>query len=81
MKILKFSATWCGPCKMLSKKFEKEGIVYEDIDVDDNPERAAKYGVRSLPTVVIVDESGTTIRSMTGANLNEEQMKALKEVV
>lgn len=81
MKILKFSATWCGPCQMLTKKFEAEGIVYEDIDVDVDKEQAKAFGVRSLPTIVIVDDNGAAIRTMTGANLNAEQIRTLKEIV
>ena len=59
MKVLKFSASWCGPCKMLSKTIEgiKDEVPYlvEEIDIDNNTEMAQKYGIRGVPTMIIVD--------------------------
>ena len=59
MKILKFSASWCGPCKMLSTTIAgiKDEIPYpvEEIDVDTSTEMAQKYGIRGVPTMVLVD--------------------------
>lgn len=57
--IVDFFATWCGPCKMLSPILEK---VAEDskgefnivkIDVDENYDVAKKYGIMSVPTMII----------------------------
>lgn len=59
MKILKFSASWCGPCKMLSMTIAgiKDQIPYpvEEIDIDEDTELAQKYGIRGVPTLVLVD--------------------------
>ena len=59
MKVLKFSASWCGPCKMLSMTIAgiKDQIPYpiEEIDIDADTEMAQKYGIRGVPTMVIVD--------------------------
>lgn len=60
MKVLKFSASWCGPCKMLSMTIAgiKDEIPYpvEEIDIDENTELAQKYGIRGVPTLVLVNE-------------------------
>lgn len=57
MKYLYFSAQWCGPCKSLSPIMNEVSsqISVEKIDVDLDYERAQQYGVRNIPTVVLVD--------------------------
>tara|TARA_Y100000389_G_C17451704_1_gene515321 strand:+ start:20 stop:259 length:240 start_codon:yes stop_codon:yes gene_type:complete len=57
MKYLYFSAAWCGPCKSLSPIMNEVSsqISVEKIDVDLDYERAQKYGVRNIPTVILVD--------------------------
>lgn len=69
MKYLQFSAAWCGPCKMLAPIMEQvkaTGIPVEKIDVDSNPDMSTKFGIRSVPTVVLVDNSGKEIKRSTG---------------
>ena len=57
--LVDFWAAWCGPCRMLHPiidEIEKElgdKIVIAKVDVDNNQEYAAKYGVRNIPTVLI----------------------------
>ena len=76
MKTLKFYATWCGPCKALSKVVESAGdklpMPVEDIDIDEQFEIARKYNVRSVPTLVVVDDSGTEVKRAVGS-MNEKQ--------
>jgi len=58
-KILYFSASWCGPCKMLGPIMESLSgqINYEKIDVDNNQDLSIQYGVRNVPTLVLVDNN------------------------
>ena len=55
--LVDFSATWCGPCKMLAPVLEGISEAYGDkvafynIDVDDNPSLAAEYGIQSIPAL------------------------------
>jgi len=72
--VIDFSATWCGPCKMISPLYhelsgmeEFKNVVFLKVDVDENPETAAKYGVSSMPTFVFI-KSGEVIDTMSGAN-------------
>jgi thioredoxin 1 len=66
-KILYFSAAWCGPCKMLGPIMESLSgqINYEKIDVDNNQDLSIQYGVRNIPTLVLV-ENGEAIGRLTG---------------
>lgn len=56
--LVDFWATWCGPCRMLSPIIEEIAEEYEGsvkvgkVNVDDEPELAAQYGIESIPTVM-----------------------------
>lgn len=69
MKILYFSAAWCGPCRSLAPIMESlaDKIEYEKIDVDANQDLSVKYNVRSIPALVLVDDAGNELRRLTGA--------------
>ena len=70
--VIDFYATWCGPCKQLSPILEKmeekyhEKIIFERVDVDENEEMAAKYGIQSIPTLVFVDGYGREQNRVVG---------------
>ena len=66
-KILYFSAAWCGPCKMLGPIMESLSgqINYEKIDVDNNQDLSIQYGVRNVPTLVLV-ENGEAVGRLVG---------------
>ena len=66
-KILRFTASWCQPCKMLSQILEDidTGLPIEVIDIDVDTELAMEYGIRSVPTLVILEEN-VEVKRMTG---------------
>jgi thioredoxin-like negative regulator of GroEL len=67
-KFLKFEAPWCGACKQLDKILNKSDLPIEHIDVDEekNEELVNKYKVRSLPTIVLIDDNGDEIVGFHG---------------
>jgi len=78
MKVLKFSAPWCGPCQQLAKnihKFEVAGLQVENINIDDEPEKASHYGVMSVPTLIIVINNNEVER--VNSALSEDQLEIL----
>lgn len=83
MKVLKFYASWCAPCKGLAMVVngikDQVDIPFEDVNIEENVELAAKYGIRSVPTMVIVNEDGTEVKRQSGL-LNEEQLLSFIDV-
>ena len=55
-KILRFTADWCNPCKQLTENITRAELTVpiETIDIDENTELATKYGVRNLPTMLLM---------------------------
>jgi len=67
-KILYFSAAWCGPCKTLGPIMDSVSgeVNWEKIDVDSNSELSVKYGVRNIPTLILIDSNGIELNRSTG---------------
>lgn len=77
--VIDFSATWCGPCKMiaplyhqLSEMAENGGAVFLKVDVDENPDTAAKYSVSAMPTFLFI-KGGEVVERIMGANAQKLQ--------
>ena len=72
-KILKFSATWCQPCKMLAKNLEQAqlSVPVEEIDVDEKGDLSAEYKIRGVPTLVML-EAGKEVKRMSGVKTADD---------
>ena len=81
MKLLKFHATWCQPCKMLSRVIEdaadKITMPMEEVDIDQNQDLAIQYGIRGVPTLVIVDEEGKEVSRKSGMLMENQLLEFL----
>jgi thioredoxin 1 len=83
VKVKKFYATWCGPCKVLTPLMENvkskfNNVNFEDIDIEVQYEIAQKYYVRSVPTVII-EKDGEEVQRFTGVQSEMAYINALNE--
>ena len=80
--LIDFYADWCGPCKMQSPIIdqiaeENSNIKVGKINVDDNPELAEKYGIMSIPTLIII-ENGEVKNQFVGITSKDIILENLK---
>ena len=79
-----FFATWCGPCKMLAPVMEKMEEEYKDkaefikVDIDENMELSARYGIMSIPLVAVFKNGEMSAKSL-GYMSKSEMSEFLKE--
>ncbi|MDB4430208.1 thioredoxin family protein [bacterium] len=59
------SAPWCSPCNMVKKIAKQRNLLIEVVDIDENPAIALKYGIKSIPTLLVI-ENDTVISQQTG---------------
>ncbi len=78
--LVDFWAEWCGPCKIVGPTVEELAADYEGrlkvakVDVDANPQAAGRFGVRSIPTLILFKNgqaSETTIGAQSKAQLGD----------
>ena len=80
-RIIRFTASWCGPCKMLAKTLEEvdSKLPIEVIDVDENTAIATDFGIRGVPTMVMLSEN-TEMKRLVGNKSKKELEEWLNDI-
>ena len=72
---IQFSATWCGPCKTLTKTIdsnaEKLSVEFYKVDLDDNSDLASEFNIKSVPTILLF-ENGLETKRIIGLKSIEQ---------
>ena len=89
-KVVKFSASWCFPCKTLTPIFHRvsemedfKDIEFYDLDIDDpnNAELVRNYQIRNVPTVLCLDENNEVMRKVVGAVPEHQFVSTLRDII
>lgn len=78
-----FWAEWCGPCKIIAPILEEIGEEYDGqlkiakVDVDENGETAKRYGVKSIPTLILF-ANGQLVERLVGAMSKEQLLSRIR---
>ena len=77
--LVDYWAAWCGPCKMIAPLLEEAAgqyagrVIIAKVDVDENPETAAKFGIRGIPTLMLFKDgkpAATKVGALSKSQLN-----------
>ena len=86
MVFVDFHADWCGPCKIIAPSIDRLADEYDGtvkfvkLDIDQSPDVARRYDVKSIPTLIIF-RSGKPLRRMVGASSINHYRGELQKVV
>ena len=75
--VIDFWAEWCGPCKMIAPLLEEVAGKYEEkldvvkLNVDENPNTAQKFGIRSIPTLILFKDGAVQAQLMGAMPLRQ----------
>lgn len=69
-------AEWCGPCKVIKPQLKQSGLAITYVDVDQQPDMASKYSVRSIPTIVAL-EGDKMVGKLVGTTITVDAVKQL----
>lgn len=85
VKVKRFTAAWCGPCKVLAPIFTElqqdfSDVIFETIDVDQDKQQTAEYFITGVPTVII-EQDGKAVQRYVGMNPKTTYSNFIKSLI
>lgn len=79
--LIRFHANWCSPCKMMAKTIDSlinefPNITLQQIDIDEDVEKSREYKVRSIPTLILLQD-GQEVARLIGNHSADQVRKFL----
>lgn len=82
--IIKVGAEWCGPCKVMRstleevrKKYDETDLIVGEVDIDEFPDIAEKFGIRNIPVTLFFNKTGDLETRLVGS----VQLKSIEECI
>jgi len=75
-ELIYFGAEWCGPCKTIKPQLLAANLPIRYVDVDMSPQMASHYGIRNIPTIVLI-MNGEAAKRIVGESITVETVKQL----
>lgn len=78
MKLIKFGASWCMPCKNLESRLNKLDLTIDllSYDVEEEVDLTEEWNIRNVPTVILVDDNGSEVKRWVGNFEPNVELKA-----
>lgn len=91
LKVIKFSSSWCGPCKVMAPIYDKiskmekyENVKFLSYDIEEDEEGielVEQFKIKNVPTIVFADENNNVIRKIIGLVQEDNLIEILNEVI
>lgn len=78
MKIIKYGADWCGPCRAAKQLLIDSGVEFIEIDVDENPDALVQRGINEIPFFEVLDSNNDIVKTISGG-LSKEKIQEIIE--
>jgi len=75
-QVIYFGAAWCGPCQQIKPRLQAANLPIRYVDVDQSPQMATDYLVRSIPTVVSV-LNGEVVKRVVGTAISPDVVREM----
>jgi len=85
--LIVFKAPWCAPCRMMAPIIEEltseyfEKVIIGSVNVDENPVLSTKFKIRSIPTILLINEKGEVVEIIVGARPKSELSKKIETLI
>lgn len=78
MKIIKYGADWCGPCRAAKQLLIDSGVEFIEINVDENPDALVQRGINEIPFFEVLDSNNDIVKTISGG-LSKEKLQEIIE--